>query len=66
MSFLLYSADLERGTVPLHIERGRGNRPCEASATCPPCSEQRGVVPSPAEPSVSARRMSSEGRKEKV
>ena len=65
MSFLLYSADLERGTVPLHIERGRGNRPCEASATCPPCSEQRGVVPSPAD-CEAIRRMSSEGRKEMV
>jgi hypothetical protein len=82
MSFLLYSASLERGTgvgspepdmsrgvgsagaggdsILLHIKRGRGNRPDEASATC-----QSGVVPSPAESSFSTRRMSSDGRKEK-
>jgi hypothetical protein len=59
--FLLYSASLERGNVLLHIKRGRGNRPDEASATC-----QSGVVPSPAESRFSARRMSSDGRKEKV
>jgi len=59
--FLLYSASLERGSVLLHIKRGRGNRPDEASATC-----QSGVVPNPAESRFSARRMSSEGRKEKV
>ncbi len=59
--FLLYSASLERGNVLLHIKRGRGNRPDEASATC-----QSGVVPSPAESSFSTRRMSSDGRKEKV
>ena len=34
-TFILYSSGLETGSVPLHIERGRGNRPDEASATCP-------------------------------
>jgi len=62
-TFILYSPDLETGSVPLHIERGRGNRPCEASATCP---EDMGVVPNPAEPRISARRMSSERREELV
>ena len=48
-------------SILLHIKRGRGNRPDEASATCP-----SGVVPSPAESRLSIRRMSSDGRKEKV
>src|SRR6266478_5883454 len=26
-TFILYSSELETGSVPLHIERGRGNRP---------------------------------------
>ncbi|MDX6485835.1 MAG: hypothetical protein QOF43_988 [Gaiellaceae bacterium] len=59
MSYLLYSLTLETGTVPLHIKRGRGDRPCEASATCP---TWRGAKPGRA--SLLARRMSSEGRKE--
>jgi hypothetical protein len=55
MSFLLYSAAKERGTTsPLRIERGRGNRPDEASATC--------AIACGANPG----RMPSEGRKELV
>jgi len=54
MNFLLYSAVKERGTVPLRIERGRGNRPDEASATC---ATACGANPG---------RMPSEGRKELV
>ena len=63
LTFILYSPELETGSVPLHIERGRGNRPDEASATCP---TDMGVVPNPAEPTISARRMSSERREEMV
>ena len=55
MSFLLYSAVQGVGHyVPLRIERGRGNRPDEASATyATACGANPG-------------RMPSEGRKELV
>jgi hypothetical protein len=54
MSFLLYSAVQGDGLVPLRIERGRGNRPDEASATyATACGANPG-------------RMPSEGRKELV